>query len=203
MNRKWLYAILFISITINVVVIAYAGTTWLVKISSDEARLTIYKDDFTRFYEAMITLQMIQGNLSRQEVLDMANRRETIKQAIRAFTDYYLLLIDGSYTRRKINYQEVKRKAKKVLPIIEQQIYLYEYITKIILPTVRVSRSEVRKLFNKYKKKAKNPKLLEQLIRERLRMQKALKKLQERLVTLRDNYSIRTNKRAIRSLRFR
>jgi L-arabinose isomerase len=134
--------------------------------------------------------------------MDTSHMRNN-KQYQLKFLDNYVatqLMLDkirGLNKRKKfVNERELKNLAEKVANFVEDQLFIKNYVEKEIMPKIgKISDEEVEQVYNRYKDKFKNVSATKaaEVIREKLKQQKAMMKLGELQERVKNEASIKIN----------
>ena len=195
--KKSVILVLFLSTMV------YAQTgEWVAKINKE----VVSGAEFQRIYNAQLDVMEIMSNYQIN-----ASAFKNNKERQRMFVDEYVsnqLLLkrikNENKTKKFINERWVNEMSANFAAYIKDQLYLKSYIDKVVVPmTGKVTDKEIAAVYEQNKSKFdKQPELknktaieIAELIRQRLKMQKASELLSKLKSKVRDEASININEK--------
>ncbi len=175
--------VILITILLSTFVYSNAGD-WVAKINDK----TISKKEFSSIYNTQLSIMEIMSNY-QLDVNKFRKNRQHQQQFIEEYVANKLLIKKIKKLNKKKKFVKskwVKLMAQKIAQHVEDQMYLKNYMDKILSKKIgKVSDKDIEKVYNKYKSKFKNVSVTKaaSIIRKKLKQQKAmmlLAKLRER-----------------------
>jgi L-arabinose isomerase len=190
MKKNWIVVFtLFISL------FAYSKTgDWVAKVNGKD----ISQKEFSSIFNTQLDVMEVMSN-NQMDTSHMRNNKQYQLKFLDNYVATQLMLekIKGLNKRKKfVNERELKNLAEKVANFVEDQLFIKSYVEKEIMPKIgKISDEEVEQVYNRYKDKFKNVSATKaaEVIREKLKQQKAMMKLGELQERVKNEASIKIN----------
>ncbi|GMT49806.1 MAG: hypothetical protein IEMM0008_1345 [bacterium] len=179
-RRSFIIIVGLLALNLLVMTLLFAGGTWIVKVNDD----TISLKEFTDAYKAVVYFKVLSSPVpvGKEEIRKVLENRDGRKLYLKSFVDEYLI-VEKAKEKEIFNESKIDRQVQAISKNIKRQLIIKKFISKYIYPKVKVSSSEVNKVYKQERKRKNTPlkgmpvNQAKKLIKKQIRARKAMKKL--------------------------
>ncbi len=196
-RQSFIIIVTLLALNLMVMTLLFAGGTWIVQVNDDKIPLK----EFSDAYKAVVYFKVLSSPVpvGKEQLRKVLESEDGKRLYLKSFVDEYLI-VEKAKEKELFNESKINKQIKAISKNLKRQLIIKKFIAKYIYPKVKVSSSEVNKVYNQEIKR-KNSQLKGQpvakakkFIKQQLRAQKSIKKLKRYVEKLRLEAEILYNK---------